>query len=127
VANYTFTALFDKVLLWIHGRRLGIKGDGQGPLSSESDVLVLDGVAIGSTRSGPNGIKAFAAGLNGKGGVTVAGAVVGDNVEFVLNLTTPNDGTSSFESTVSVAGQVQQTSASNLSGNNYVFFVQPQS
>lgn len=126
-ANYSFTNLADRVLLWLHGRRLGIKGDGQGPFSSESDVLVLDGVAVGSTRSGPNGIKAFAAGLTGKGGVTVAGAVVGDNVEWVLDLTTPGDGASNFETTVSVAGQVQQTSASNLSGKNYVFFVQPQS
>ena len=122
--NYSLTNIADKVLLWLHGRRFGIRGDGQGP--SPASTLVLDGISVGSTRSGPNGIKAVAAGLAAAGAVTVAGAKVGDNVEFALNLTGDADGTSSFESTVSVAGQVQQTSASNLSGNTYLFFVQPQ-
>jgi len=126
MANYTFTDLRDKVLVWAHGRRTGVKGDGGGPFASISSLFALDGVSIGSTRSGPNGIKAVAAGSNGKGAITVAGAVVGDNVELVL-LSTFVDATSSFEATVSVAGQVQQTSASNLSGNTYLFFVQPQS
>jgi len=125
MSSYSFTDLRDKVLLWMHGRRLGVRGDGQGPLSANSDVLVLDGVAVGSTRSGPNALKVVASGNNGAGAVTVAGVKVGDNVELVLqsNFT---DATSSFEATVSVAGQVQQTSASNLSGNTYLFFVQPQ-
>lgn len=124
MANYsTLTKLADKVLLWLHGRRLGLMGDGQGP--SPATTLVLDGVAIGSTRSGPNAIKAVAAGLNGAGGVAIASAKVGDNVEMVLQ-STFTDASASFESTVSVAGQVQQTSASNLSGNTYLFLVQPQ-
>ena len=77
MANYsTFTNSADKVLLWSHGRRLGVKGDGQGP--APVSTIVLDGVAVGSTRSGPNSVKAVAAGSNGKGAVTVAGAVVGD-------------------------------------------------
>ena len=127
MASYSYSSLADKVLLWLHGRRLGIKGDGQGPVSSESDLLVLDGVAIGSTRSGPNSIKAVASGSNGAGPVTVAGAVVGDLVEFVLDLTDATDVTSSFQSVVTVAGQVQQTSATNLSAKTLVFHVQPQS
>lgn len=60
MSSYSFTDLRDKVLVWLHGRRLGIRGDGQGPLSTSQDVLVLDGVSIGSTRSGPNAIKAVA-------------------------------------------------------------------
>lgn len=126
MSSYSFTDLRDKVLVWLHGRRLGIRGDGQGPLSTSQDVLVLDGVSIGSTRSGPNAIKAVAAGNNGAGAIVVAGAKVGDNVELVLQSTFV-DASASFESTVSVAGQVQQTSGSNLSGNTYLFFVQPQS
>jgi hypothetical protein len=126
MSSYSFTDLRDKVLLWIHGRRLGIKGDGSGPLSGTvSDVLCLDGVPIGSTRSGPNALKVVASGATGVGAVTITGTQVGDHVELVLqsNFT---DATSSFEATVSVAGQVQQTSSSNLSGNTYLFLVQPQ-
>jgi phage terminase large subunit-like protein len=127
MASYSFTDLRDKVLLWAHGRRTGVKGDGGGPFASIKSLFVLDGVAVGSTRSGPNAIKAVAAGSNGAGAITVAGAAVGDNVEIVVNLSTPADASASFESTVSVAGQVQQTSASNLSGSTYLFCVQPQS
>src|ERR1700722_9146907 len=104
MANYsTFTDLRDKVLVWLHGRRLGVKGDGGGTFASQSDVLVLDGGAVGSTRSGPSGIKAVAAGSTGRGAITIAGAVVGDNVELVL-LSAFVDASASFESTVSVAG-----------------------
>lgn len=122
-ANYTFTNIADKVLLWLHGRRLGVRGDGQGP--TPATVLVLDGIPVGSTRSGPNAIKAVVAGSNGVGAITVTGAKVGDSVEMVINLTSPADASSSFEASVSVAGQVQQTSASNLSGSTFLFLVQP--
>jgi len=121
--HYTYTDLRDKVLNWIHGRRLGVLGDSYG---SDTSLVVLDGVAVGSTRSGAAPIIVSAAGNNGAGAITVAGAVVGDNVEFVMGPTNA-DASASFETTVSVAGQVQQTSASNLSANQYVFFVQPQS
>jgi hypothetical protein len=126
MSSYSFTAIADKVLLWLHGRRFGITGDGQGPTPASG--LVLDGVMIGSSRSGANSLKVVAAGLNGKGAVTVTGTKVGDNVELVLNTAggASADATSSFEATVSVAGQVQQSSASNLSGNYYLFFIQPQ-
>lgn len=120
MSSYSFADLRDQILLWLHGRRLGIRGDAQ-----SSSVLALDGVSIGSTRSGPNALKVIATGNNGAGAITIAGAKVGDHVELVL-LSTFVDATASFESTVTVAGQVQQTSASNLSGNTYLFCVQPQ-
>lgn len=123
MAHFTFTDLRDKVLVWLTGRRLGILGDNYG---SDTAVLSLDGVAVGSTRSGPTALMVSAAGVAAAGPVTVAGAVVGDNVAFVLGPTNADAG-ASFETTVSVAGQVQQTSASNLSANQYVFFLQPQS
>ena len=118
----------DDVLIWQHGRRLGIVGDGQ---TNDPSALILDGNVIATGRLG-NGIPfivAIAAGSNGIGAITVAGAVVGDVVAVAENLTTPAvvaRGTS-FDGTVSVAGQVQQLSASNLSGSNYRFTVVPQS
>jgi hypothetical protein len=111
----------DKVGITIHGRRLGIIGDGLGTSSSS---LQLDNVVIASTR--PNILLAHL-GHNGAGAVAVAGAVVGDNVVSVTNLTTPGDATASFESTVTVAGQVQQTAATDLSAAQLLFSVQPQS
>jgi hypothetical protein len=126
MSSYSYTDLRDKLLLWLHGRRLGIKGDGTGPIATQQSLLALDGVAIGSTRSGANSIKKVASGNNGAGAITIAGALVGDNVEFVYNATDDTDATSSFEATVSVSGQVQQTSASNLSAKTCIFHVQPQ-
>lgn len=124
MSHYSFTDLRDKVLLWLHGRRFGILGDSYG---SDAALALLDGVAVGSTRSGPNAIKVVSAGVAAAGPVAIAGAVVGDNVEIVVCLNTPADASANFESTVSVAGQVQQTSGSNLSANTYLFCVQPQS
>lgn len=127
MSSYSFTDLRDRVLLWVHGRRLGIRGDGSSPSAKPGDVLVLDGVPIGSTRSGPNSLKVVATGLAAAGAITVAGTLVGDNVELVLDLTDATDITTSFEATVSIAGQVQQTTATDLHTKTLVFFVQPQS
>jgi phage terminase large subunit-like protein len=124
-ANYTFLrTIADRVIVWLHGRRIGLFGDGQ---ASVNNSLVIDGVTVGSTRTGANPIKAVAAGSNGAGAITVTGTLVGDIVEIVVQISgTQADSSSSFETTVTVAGQVQQTSASNLSGNTYLFFVNPQ-
>ncbi len=123
MAHYTFTDLRDKVLMWLHGRRFGVTGDAY---STDTSLAVLDGVAVGSTRSGPNAIKVVAAGVAAAGAVAIAGAAVGDNVELVLQSTFV-DASADFESTVSVAGQVQQTSAANLSADTFLFLIQPQS
>ena len=127
-ANYAFVraaagSLWNQVLLWLHGRRLGIYGDGQ---TSQNSSLVLDGVAIGSSRTGANSLKQYVAGNNGVGAVTVTGTLVGNTVELVANTTDGTDVTSSFESAVTVANQVQQTSASDLSSKKLLFFVNPQ-
>lgn len=118
----------DKVLVWLHGRRLGIYGDGQNTTSGQpinNASLVLDGVTIGSTRTGATPFRVSAAGLNGAGAITAVGALVGDNVSFVTGPTNADSG-SLFESTISVTGQVQQTSTTNLSGNQYIFDINPQ-
>jgi hypothetical protein len=111
----------DDVLVSIHPRRLGIVGDG---LPGSTSALLLDGKVIGSGRSP---IKVCQVASNGAGAVTLAGAVIGDSVENVVNLTTPGDITSSFEATISVAGQIQQTAGTNLSLAQCLFQVRPNS
>lgn len=117
-------ATSDDVLVWEHGRRLGIVGDGQ---SGSPSGLMLDGKMIASNRTAAPVLTGVAAGSNGAGNVAVAGAVVGDTVVSVTNLSTPADASASFESTVSVAGNVKQTSASNLSGSTFLFLLIPRS
>lgn len=120
-ANYNFAkTIIDKLLLWIHARRLGIFGDGQ---SVNNSSLALDGVTIGSSRTGANSLKGVATGLSAAGAVTLAGTLVGDTVEIVVNSSFV-DVTSSFESTISVAGQIQETAS--VSGAVCLFFINPQ-
>lgn len=66
----------------------------------------------------------FSLGRNGAGSLTLAGTKVGDQVAFVYNITTPGDSTANFESVITVAGAIQQSSASNLSAVNHLFFIQ---
>jgi hypothetical protein len=112
----------DNVLLWLHGLRLGLVGDGS---FSASSGLMVDTVLVGSKR-GP-AVFQLAPGNNGIGSVTFPSAVDGDIVLFALDLTTPANVSSSFEAVISTAGQIKQTSVSNLSGKNIFFIVQPAS
>jgi hypothetical protein len=125
-ANYSFAkTIRDRVLLWLHGNRFGLYGDGQATTNS---AAVLDGVVVGSVRTGANPVKAIATGLASAGAVTVAGTQVGDTVEMVLQVASASafgDVTANFEATVSVAGQVQQISGA-LNGSVLLFFVNPQ-
>lgn len=61
-------------------------------------------------------------GRSGAGAVTATGAVVGDTVVGVAGLTAGALGAAdaSFEGTITVADQIQQSSASNLSANDYL-------
>jgi hypothetical protein len=113
----------DTVLLWIHGRRLGLSGDGQ---STVSNTLVLDGVIIGSTRAGSPALPTSFTGLSGAGSATLAGAVVGDSVYRVLVGTTGADQTANFEATISVAGHIQQVGA-GAGAVVQIAYIQPQS
>jgi hypothetical protein len=118
-------AVADDVLLWLHGRRVGIVGDGgQTPIST---VLVLDNKAMLSLRAAAPLIVSTVAGHNGAGAVTVAGVVAGDTVVNATDLTAPGDVSSSFEGTVSVSGQVQQSSATDLHTHQIMFHVWPRS
>lgn len=88
------------------------------------------GKVVASTRLE---IDTIVTGLNGPGGITLSNvntgdqAQAGDLVVSVLNLTSPADASASFETTISVTGQIQQTSSSNLSGNKYLVRSRPQS
>lgn len=115
--------LSDNVLVWFHGRLLGKVGDARP--SGGSAVLVLDGIPVATTRGGPGAIPLIATSLSAAGAVTLTGAVVGDNVQKVFDTSAWTDVTSSFESTISVAGQVQQTAST--SSHVVQIFLQPQS
>jgi hypothetical protein len=114
----------DDVLVWEHGRRLGIVGDAQ---SGDPSALILDGQVVASNRMTVPFIAKAVLGHNGAGAVTLAGTVIGDTVVSATNLTTPGDVTASFEATISVAGQIQQTAVTNLSAAQVLFVVFPRS
>ncbi len=61
-------------------------------------------------------------GRSGAGAITATGAVVGDKVLAVFGITGGALGAAgaSFEATITVINQIQQSSASNLSANDYV-------
>lgn len=76
---------------------------------------------IAATQLKPEVFVAY--GRKGAGAISVGNATVGESIIKVINIVSRVDTTSSFESTVSKAGQIQQTSASDLSGNEYFFIV----
>jgi hypothetical protein len=61
-------------------------------------------------------------GSNGAGACILPSAQVGDTVVGVVNVTTRGNESSSFETTISKAGQIQQTGSVNLSANQYFAF-----
>lgn len=103
-------ATSDDVLIWEHGRRLGIGGDGQ---SGDPSFLMLDGKVIASNRLSTGFLAKAVTGVSAGASITLTGAAVGDTVVSVTDLTTPGDqSTGRFESTISVANAIQQVSAS---------------
>lgn len=61
-------------------------------------------------------------GKNGAGACTAVGAVVGDKVLYVAGLTggALGNASASYEATITVVDQIQQSSASDLSANDYL-------
>jgi hypothetical protein len=62
-------------------------------------------------------------GNNGTGHVTATGAKIGDKVIMAANVTDHVSAAASFEATVTVNDQIQQSSASDLSAKTIVFLV----
>lgn len=66
-------------------------------------------------------------GISAAGGVPIGDVRVGDIIENVRLITTGASASGSFETTATVAGEVRQSSSSNLSANEYDFIITPQS
>ena len=115
-------ATADDVLIWEHGRRFGILGDGQ---AGDPSGLVLDGKVVASNRMAVPFIVKAVTSLSGAGAVTLANTVPGDTVVSVTDLSSDSDVSASFESTISVAGQIQQTAST--SGHQVLVIVYPRS
>jgi hypothetical protein len=62
-------------------------------------------------------------GSNGAGACTLPNVKVGDQVIGVLQLTTPDDDSADFESTITVDEQIRQSSVSDLSLVDFAVFV----
>lgn len=58
-------------------------------------------------------------GHDGAGACTLTGAKVSDQVILLVNLTDAADGKAGFESTITVADQIQQSAASDLSAKTF--------
>ncbi len=89
---------------------------GRDPVDHNTDV-------VDTVKSLFSGLKFITVdGRNAAGAITATGAVVGDTVVGVAGLTAGALGAAdaSFEGTITVADQIQQSSASNLSANDYL-------
>jgi aspartate 1-decarboxylase len=64
-------------------------------------------------------------GRNGAGAITLTGAAVGDVVIGVAGISTVGNAAASFEGTITVVNQIQQSSASNLSAVTYTVLLAP--
>lgn len=63
-------------------------------------------------------------GRKGAGAIPLAGAMKGEAVIDVRDISSPfTTVKTSFESTISVNGQIQQTNAGDLSGHEYWFII----
>ena len=108
-------ATADDILVSLHPRRLGIIGDG---LSGDPSALILDNVVIASGRGLNVNLIQPATGLGAAGAVTLTKAVKGDKVVSVIDTNTSPfvDVTSSFESVITVTGQIQETASVSSHG-----------
>ena len=112
---------------------LRVSGGGLNPLTGNQENLgdlritnppgaktIING---GTALAGNPFIFAVISGLAAAGAQTFAGTVVGDKVVLVYDITDGTAPTNVWENSVSVAGQLQQTSASNLSAKSYLVMI----
>jgi hypothetical protein len=81
-----------------------------------------NGVTGTQLSSGAQRLLAFT-GKNGAGACTATGTKVGDKVTGIVNLTDGTTATSLFEATITVADQIQQSSATDLSAKKFSLLV----
>jgi hypothetical protein len=77
---------------------------------------------IAATKSPPQ-VYPATFGRKGAGAIPLPGAVVGEAVSAVINITTLANAAASFEATISKNGQIMQTSGSDLSGQEFWFIL----
>lgn len=92
--------------------------EGTDPADHNDDVL--DAVAALPTTQK---IYSFT-GRNGAGAITLTGAAVGDKVLGVAGISTVGNAAASFETTITVVNQIQQSAAGDLSSNTYLVVLQ---
>ena len=88
----------------------------------DSHKSTLDGLEAGTS------LKQYLfTGKNGAGAITLTGTAVGDKVcGHVINETDLTNDSANFEATITVANQIQQSSASDLSTKKFsVLLVRP--
>jgi hypothetical protein len=94
------------------------------PLTATAAVTLPVSTTIGGkTPDTGSYFSVVQAGKNGAGALTLTGALIGDKVIAVANLTTPGDLQAGFETTVTVKDQIQQSSASDLSAKQCLFIL----
>lgn len=105
------------------GRLCGLLGDDLG--HRHLWIGGANGKVATSTR---NDMFTVFTGSNGAGACTLTGANVGDIVRGVIRVdSTPADNATNFETTITVANQIQQSSASNLSAQTFAVEIRRQS
>ena len=102
--------------------KANVAGKAYGSASAAGQVV---GIKLArSVYTLPTGTKLLSfTGHNGAGACTAVGLKVGDKVASVTGLTTVGDGTAGFESVITVADQIQQSSATDLSAKNFAALV----
>jgi hypothetical protein len=93
-----------------------------------TEAFKIDGktgvVTAGGAVVGPSELLVVTqAGKNLSGSLTLAGAVVGDKVVSVTNLSVPGNGAANFESKITVAGHIQQSLNTDQSAVIYQFIL----
>lgn len=88
-------------------------------ISGKTGVVTAGGAVLGSKDL----LVVVHAGKNLSGSLALPGAVVGDSVVAVTNLSSPGDGTANFESKITVAGHIQQSLNSDQSAVIYQFML----
>jgi hypothetical protein len=110
---------------------LNVTGSASAPgpveLATNAEALAAQSITLAIT---PAQLGVVIAGLkllsfdgrSGTGAITLTGAAAGDYVIMVTGLTEGalGNASASFESAITVVNQIQQSSASNLSANNYL-------
>jgi len=117
-------------LIVANGGKLTVESGGAIDASAGTTTLAAGAVAL--TKISATGIKCLAAaGKNGAGAIALSGAAIGDRLVAAFGAPTAGGALevkvpgTDFEAAVTVADQIQQASASNLSANTYVFILIP--